>query len=85
MKFIAPKVLVSALSNAELSFPIVFIEPQLITIRKAATNTVQCYGTFIAPLATEKNNIPDLKSSLRHRKQIPNLFMAQLPTAACSE
>jgi hypothetical protein len=38
-----------------------------------------------APFPTEKNNIMDLKCSLHHWKQIPNLFIAPLPTAVCSE
>jgi hypothetical protein len=36
-------------------------------------------GAFIAPLPTENNNI--LGNSLRHWKQIPNSFIAPLPTA----
>jgi hypothetical protein len=39
-------------------------------------------GTFIAPLSTENNNIPSLKCSVRHWKQIPNFLTALLPTAA---
>jgi hypothetical protein len=36
---------------------------------------------IIAPLPTEKNNIQCFKSSLRHWQQLPNLFLAPLPTA----
>jgi hypothetical protein len=45
MKFIAPKGQVSALSNAELSFPIVFIEPpvnlQLEKLRQTLSNVME--------------------------------------------
>jgi hypothetical protein len=61
---------------------------------KAATKTVapkpilviyflrnfQRRGTFIAPLTTDKNNILSIQSSLRHWKQLPNLFIVPLPT-----
>jgi hypothetical protein len=40
---------------------------------------------IIAPLPTENNNILGLKFSLCHCIQTTNLFMAQLPTAVCSE
>ncbi len=40
---------------------------------------------FIAPLTTENNNILGLKCSLRHSKQITNLFIAPLPTSVCSK
>jgi hypothetical protein len=41
--------------------------------------------SIIAPLPTEKNNIQDCKSSLRHCQQLPNLFLALLPTTECSQ
>jgi hypothetical protein len=40
-------------------------------------------GAFVALLITEKNNILIVKSSLRHWQQLPNLFIAPLPTAGC--
>jgi hypothetical protein len=41
----------------------------------------------IAPLPTEKKNILALKRSLRHKKQILNLFIEPLPTSVsvCSK
>jgi hypothetical protein len=43
------------------------------------------HSLSIAPLPTENYNILGLKFSLHHWKQIPNLFIAPLPTAVCSE
>jgi hypothetical protein len=39
------------------------------------------HSSSIAPLPTENNNILDLKCSLHHWKQIPNLFIAPMQTA----
>jgi hypothetical protein len=40
--------------------------------------------SFIEALRTENNTILGLKCSLRGCIQIPNLFVAPLPTAVCS-
>ncbi len=45
---------------------------------QASSHSCQFLGAFIAPLPTE-NNILGLKSSFRHWKQIPNLFMNKRP------
>ncbi len=55
----------------------VFIAPLPIS-RSIHCAIVNHRGEFIAPLPTENNNI--LCYSSRHWKQIPNLFIAPLPT-----
>jgi hypothetical protein len=39
----------------------------------------------MATLPTKKNNVLIVKTYLRYWQQIPNFFIAPLPTAACSE
>ncbi len=49
--------------------------------------SLRCYQyreAFIAPFSTENNNILGFKCSLRHWRQIPNLSLASLTKAVCS-
>ncbi len=59
-----------------------FIAPLPIS-RKSPLHCNQYPGALIAPLPTMNNNILGFKSSLGYLQQLPNLFIASLPTAVC--
>jgi hypothetical protein len=58
------------------------------TIGKAAVNTVtqlRMYWSVHCAVGYREKQHSEYKNLLCHRKQIPNLFNAQLPKAVCSE